>query len=83
MAPLAGRGLLAAWLISYVFSLRDVAISIVVYPPGSDTLPIRILTLMANGAPSLIAALCVILIAVTLLPLFVGALWQKRAGRPP
>jgi iron(III) transport system permease protein len=55
----------------------------VVYPPGFDTLPVRILTLMANGAPSLISALCVILTAVTLLPLFVGALWQKRAGRPP
>ena len=27
--------------------------SIVVYPPGYDTLPVRILTLMANGAPSL------------------------------
>ena len=40
---------------SYVFCVRDVAISIVVYPPGNDTLPVRILTLMANGAPSLIS----------------------------
>jgi iron(III) transport system permease protein len=77
VAPLAGRGLLAAWLISYVFSLRDVAISIVVYPPGSDTLPVRILTLMANGAPSLIAALCIILIAITILPLGAAGLWLK------
>ena len=29
VAPLAGRGLLAAWLISYMFCMRDVAISIV------------------------------------------------------
>jgi len=36
VAPLAGRGLLAAWLISYVFCVRDVAISIVVYPPGDS-----------------------------------------------
>ena len=77
VAPLASRGLLAAWLIGYVFSLRDVAISIVVYPPGSDTLPIRILTLMANGAPSLIAALCVVLIAITLAPLGAAGLWVK------
>jgi iron(III) transport system permease protein len=74
VVPLAHRGLLAAWLIGYVFALRDVAISIVVYPPGADTLPVRILTLMANGAPSLIAALCVILIVVTLLPLAAAAL---------
>ena len=72
-----GRGLLAAWLISYVFCVRDVAISIVVYPPGYDTLPVRILTLMANGAPSLISALCIILIAVTLLPLGAAGLWLK------
>jgi iron(III) transport system permease protein len=83
VAPLACRGLLAAWLISFVFALRDVAISIVVYPPGADTLPVRILTLMANGAPSLIAALCIILIAVTLLPLAVAGLWLKfGAARP-
>jgi iron(III) transport system permease protein len=83
VAPLAKRGLIAAWIIAYIFCLRDLGITLVVYPPGFDTLPVRILTLMANGAPSLISALCVILIAVTLLPLFVGALWQKRAGRPP
>jgi iron(III) transport system permease protein len=83
VAPLAGRGLLAAWLIGYVFSLRDVAISIVVYPPGADPLPVRILTLMANGAPSLIAALCTILIAVTLLPLAAAGLWLNfGAARP-
>ena len=83
VAPLARRGLLAAWLISFVFALRDVAISIVVYPPGADTLPIRILTLMANGAPSLIAALCIFLIAVTLLPLAAAGVWLKfDAARP-
>jgi iron(III) transport system permease protein len=50
----------------------------VVYPPGSDTLPVRILTLMANGAPTLLAALCVILVAITLLPLAAAALWLRR-----
>src|SRR6516165_3673505 len=83
VAPLASRGLLAAWLISFVFALRDVAISIVVYPPGADTLPVRILTLMANGAPSLIAALCIILIAVTLLPLAAAGLWLKVGATRP
>jgi iron(III) transport system permease protein len=81
MTPLATRGLIAAWLIGYVFCLRDLGISMVVYPPGSDTLPVRILTLMANGAPSLIAALCVILVAVTLLPLGAAGLWLRFAAR--
>ncbi len=66
--PLARRGLLAAWLVGYIFSLRDTAVTMLVYPPGCDTLPVRIFTLMANGSPRLIAALCVIMIGVTLLP---------------
>jgi iron(III) transport system permease protein len=81
VAPLAKRGLIAVWIIGYVFCLRDLGISMVVYPPGSDTLPVRILTLMANGAPSLIAALCVILIVVTLLPLGVVSLWRMHGVR--
>jgi iron(III) transport system permease protein len=81
VVPLAGRGLIAVWIVSYVFCLRDLGISMVVYPPGSDTLPVRILTLMANGAPSLIAALCVILVASALLPLGAATLWLGRSPR--
>jgi iron(III) transport system permease protein len=80
VVPLARHGLILMWIISYVFCLRDLGVSIVVYPPGEDTLPVRILTLMANGAPSLIAALCVLLIAVTLIPLGAVALWWKRTA---
>jgi iron(III) transport system permease protein len=82
VAPLAARGLIAVWVVSYVFCLRDLGISMVVYPPGSDTLPVRILTLMANGAPSLISALCVILVAATLLPLGAMTLWLGLRSRP-
>ncbi len=79
IVPMAKRGLIAAWVISYIFCLRDLGISMVVYPPGSDTLPVRIFTLMANGAPSLIAALCLILVASTLLPLGLIYLWLRRS----
>jgi iron(III) transport system permease protein len=79
--PLARRGLIAAWLIGYAFSLRDIAISIVVYPPGSDTLPVRILTLMANGVPGLIAALCIVMIVITMLPLMAVGLWLRASAR--
>ncbi|GBD93269.1 putative 2-aminoethylphosphonate transport system permease protein PhnV [bacterium BMS3Abin05] len=72
--PLARRGLLAGWLVGYIFSLRDTEITMMVYPPGHDTLPVRIFTLMANGSPQLIAALCVILISVSLLP--IGIFWM-------
>jgi iron(III) transport system permease protein len=81
VAPMARRGLMATWIIAYVFCLRDVGITMVVYPPGSDTLPVRTLTLMANGAPGLISALCVISIMAMLLPLLPVLLWQTHPGR--
>ena len=67
-APMARRGLLGGWLVGYIFSLRDTGITMLVYPAGHETLPVRILTLMANGSPELIAALCMIMITATLLP---------------
>jgi iron(III) transport system permease protein len=82
VAPLAGRGLVAAWLVGYIFCLRDTGITMIVYPPGQDTLPVRIFTLMANSPPGFIAALCVMMIAATLLPL-AGLAWVfKRAQNP-
>jgi len=82
-APLARRCLLTCWLVGYIFSLRDTGITMLVYPPGQETLPVRILTLMANGSPQLIAALCIMMIIATLLP--AGILWtmlsmMKRKG---
>ena len=51
--PLARPGLLAAWLVAYIFCLRDTGIAMLVYPPGHDTLPVRIFTLMANSPEGL------------------------------
>lgn len=78
--PAALPGLIAAWLVGFIFCLRDVGASMLVYPAGQDTLPVRIFTLMANGAPSLISALCVILVAVTLISLAIlGWLLRTKA----
>lgn len=80
IAPLARRGLAAGWLVGYIFCLRDMGISMLVYPPGHDTLPVRIFTLMANGSQSLIAALCVLMLAATLLPVGLLSLgWRAHA----
>src|SRR5262249_35117855 len=67
--PAALPGVAAAWAIAFIFCLRDLGASMLLYPPGHDTLPVRIFTLMANGAPSLVSALCVMLVACTLIPL--------------
>ena len=69
LVPLASRGMIATWLICFIFCLRDIGITMMVYPPAHDTLPVRIFTLMANSPDDLISALCVIMIMITLLPL--------------
>ncbi len=79
VVPLAKRGLLAGWLVGYIFCLRDTGISMMVYPPGHDTFPVRIFTLMANGSADFIAALCVIMVVAALLPLgFLVILFKPR-----
>ena len=79
--PLAARGLLVVWVLSFLFCFRDLGITMMVYPPGGDTLPVRTFTLMANGSPPLIASLSVIMVAVGLLPLGLAGLLLRRGGR--
>ena len=81
--PSAFPGVITGWLIGFIFCLRDLGASMTVYPPGQDTLPVRIFTSMANGAPSLVSALCLILVAVTLVALCIlGLLVQAiRSNR--
>jgi iron(III) transport system permease protein len=82
LTPVNCPALLAGWSITFVFCLRDVALPLLLAPPGGDTLTARTMTLMANGSPELIAALCIVSILVTLLPLGVaGAAWRLWARK--
>jgi len=71
--PLSTRTLVCAWLAAYILCLRDVPIALMTAPPGGDPLPARILTLMANGAPPMIASLCLIMAIASLIPLAILA----------
>jgi iron(III) transport system permease protein len=71
--PLSTRTLVCAWLAAYVLCLRDVPLALMIAPPGGEPLPARILTLMANGAPPLIASLCLIMAMASLIPLAILA----------
>jgi iron(III) transport system permease protein len=80
--PLARNGLLAAWLVGYIVMMRDTTITMLVYPAGLDTMPVRIFTLMANGSSQLIAALCIVMIAATLMPLALAWLYYvSKTGK--
>jgi iron(III) transport system permease protein len=69
LIPLAKHGIIAVWLVGFIFCLRDLGITMMVYPPDHDTLPVRIFTLMANSPEEAISALCMVMITITLLPL--------------
>jgi len=69
LIPLSKKGLVASWLVGFIFCLRDLDITMIVYPPAHETLPVRIFTLMANAPEQEIAALCLIMILITLMPL--------------
>lgn len=71
--PLAKRGLMAGWLVAYIFCIRDTGISMIVNPPGRDPLTVRTFTLMANNPMELISALCVIMLLAVLIPLGVAS----------
>ncbi len=71
--PLSARTLVCAWLAAYILCLRDVPIALLTAPPGADPLSARILTLMANGAPPMIASLCLIMAIASLIPLAILA----------
>ena len=77
LAPVVRPALAAAWAVTFVFCLRDVALPLLLASPGRDTLTARTMTLMANGSPELIAALCVLSVLLSLLPLgAMGVAWR-------
>ena len=77
LAPVARPVLVAAWAVTFVFCLRDVALPLFLAPASRDTLTARTMTLMANGSPELIAALCLLAVLVALVPLgALGVAWR-------
>jgi iron(III) transport system permease protein len=79
LAPLLRRATLAVWIATFVFCLRDVSLPLLLAPPGQDTLTARTMTLMANGSPELIAALCLLSVTLALVPVAVaGIAWRYK-----
>ncbi len=63
--PLLLPGFFAAFIISFVFCLNEVGTSIVIYPPGTSLLPVKIATSMHNTPEPFISALVFIALMIT------------------
>jgi iron(III) transport system permease protein len=65
LLPLLAPAIAGAWALAFIFCVRDLDLVMTVHPPGVETLPIRLYTLMANTASSVTAALGVIMVMLT------------------
>jgi len=81
VAPTSARGLATAALLVFVFCLRDLETAVLYYPPGGETLPVRILTLEANGPGSVVASLALVHVAVTAASVAIASALLPRARR--
>ncbi len=78
--PLTLKGLIAGITLVFLFCVRDVGLSMVVYPPGGDPLSVRAFTLMANGSQKLVSGMILLQALLSLIPLIIAwpILWRQK-----
>lgn len=67
LIPLIMPTLFAALIINFIFCLGELGITIMLYPPGTEIMPIKVFTIMANAPQSLTSSMTLIVFSVTLL----------------
>ena len=68
-------------LLAFAMSMDDVVISIFINGPRLSTLPIKVYTQIKTGVTPEVNALCTIMLAVTILILFIYTAIGKITGR--
>lgn len=66
LLPLMSRSLTTGFFAVFVLSLGELGTTLLVIPPGRETIPIRIYNLMHYGAEQTVAALCLIVVGTVL-----------------
>jgi len=65
--PLILPSLFISFMISFIFSLGELGTTIMIYPPGTEIMPIKVFTIMANAPQSLTSSMTLIVFSMTLL----------------
>lgn len=82
MSQLLARESLAAVLIVFTLDMGEFGATLLVTPPGYQTLSIKIYNYLHYGASDVVATLCLTLLAVVLAAIAgAGWLWRRSAGR--
>lgn len=65
-----------AWYLTYLLSLWDVETLVLIYPPGGETLALRIFNLLHYGHNAQVNAMCLTLLVLALAPLGLWSAWR-------
>ncbi len=79
VVPQVAPGLAAVFLIGFALCAGELGSTILVAPPGSETLPMRVFSVLANSPIAPVAALCVVMVLTCTLPVAVLALAAHRS----
>ncbi len=67
LLPHISPALFGAFIISFIFNLGELGTTIMVYPPGTEIMPIKVYTIMANAPQALTSSMTLIVFSVTLI----------------
>lgn len=76
--PVSRRAMAWLWIIGFILCMGELATTILVTPPGIQTLAVRLFTIEANAPQAHTASLALALIAACLTPLLIGAIILKK-----
>ena len=76
--PLLKQYVSAVFFIVFILSFGELGTTLLIIPPGRETIPIKIYNLMHYGADQLVAALCLILVGIILVTFAFFLLWYRK-----
>jgi len=77
--PLLKAGILAAWMMVFAVTLRELSMAILLYAPGTETLPVAIYSFIDNGTFEIAAAVSVLLILMSIAAMLLLRLLTGKA----
>ncbi len=81
--PILMPSIFTAFLVGFILCLGELGTTIMLYPPGTEIMPIKVFTLMANASDSLTSAMVLVVLAVSLIAVLViyGMAYWKTSKR--
>jgi iron(III) transport system permease protein len=79
--PLLRPSLITGFFIVFILSFGELGTTLLVIPPGMETIPIKVYNLMHYGAEQMVAALCLLLVAIVVAFSGLFLIFHKRVTK--